>query len=190
MKFRPVALAVAASLAAGAVSVPTFASAQTYGGAAAYDPCTREARQRQTTGAVLGAILGAAAGSGVAAKGAKTEGGVLGAAVGAAVGAKAGQRSAACGTAGQGYGSNGYGYGDGYYGARDYGYREPAYDPYARPDHDHDHDYEGYRRPVSDGPAVDGCRLAESPIYLPDGRTEKRYVRVCPDENGRYRVVD
>ncbi|NEX95076.1 hypothetical protein G3573_20050, partial [Caulobacter sp. 17J65-9] len=95
MKFRPVVLAVAASLAVGAVSVPTFAAAQTYGGQAYgdanYDPCIREARQRQTSGAVLGAILGAAAGSGVAAKGAKTEGGALGAAVGAMVGAKAGQ---------------------------------------------------------------------------------------------------
>ncbi|NEX93936.1 hypothetical protein G3573_14250, partial [Caulobacter sp. 17J65-9] len=124
---------------------------------------------------------------------AKTEGGALGAAVGAMVGAKAGQRSAACGTAGQGYGSNGYAnngfYGNDSYGGRDYGYREPAYDPYAH----RDRDYDDYRRPVSDvppPPPVDGCRLAESPIYLPDGRTEMRYVRVCPDQNGRYRVVD
>ncbi|HQP19667.1 MAG TPA: hypothetical protein PLG07_05060, partial [Phenylobacterium sp.] len=32
--------------------------------------------------------------------------------------------------------------------------------------------------------------LAESPIYLPDGRVQKRFVRVCPDSNGRYQVVD
>ncbi len=32
--------------------------------------------------------------------------------------------------------------------------------------------------------AADGCTLAESPIYLPDGRTQKRFVRVCPDTNG------
>jgi hypothetical protein len=36
----------------------------------------------------------------------------------------------------------------------------------------------------------DGCTLAESPVYLPDGRIDRRYVRVCPDRHGRYRVVD
>ena len=36
----------------------------------------------------------------------------------------------------------------------------------------------------------DGCRLAESRIRLPDGRSETRYVRTCPDQSGRYRVVD
>jgi hypothetical protein len=25
---------------------------------------------------------------------------------------------------------------------------------------------------------------------MPDGRTEKRYVRVCADASGRYHVVD
>ena len=38
--------------------------------------------------------------------------------------------------------------------------------------------------------ATDGCTLAESPIYLPDGRTQKRFVRVCPDANGNFQVVD
>jgi hypothetical protein len=37
---------------------------------------------------------------------------------------------------------------------------------------------------------VNGCTLAESPIYLPDGRVQKRFVRVCPDGNGKYQVVD
>jgi hypothetical protein len=37
---------------------------------------------------------------------------------------------------------------------------------------------------------ANGCTLAESPIYLPDGRTQKRFVRVCPDSSGRYQVVD
>ena len=36
----------------------------------------------------------------------------------------------------------------------------------------------------------DGCSLAESPIHMPDGRTQMRYVRVCMDDNGRYQVVD
>ena len=39
-------------------------------------------------------------------------------------------------------------------------------------------------------PAADGCTLAESPIYLPDGRVQKRFVRVCMDSTGRYQVVD
>ena len=36
----------------------------------------------------------------------------------------------------------------------------------------------------------DGCALAESPVYMPDGSVERRFVRVCPDYRGRYRVVD
>jgi hypothetical protein len=44
---------------------------------------------------------------------------------------------------------------------------------------------------VTDSKAdANGCTLAESPIYLPDGRTQKRFVRVCPDASGRYQVVD
>ena len=36
----------------------------------------------------------------------------------------------------------------------------------------------------------DGCQMSESRIRLPDGREDVRYVRVCPDGQGRYRVVD
>jgi hypothetical protein len=32
--------------------------------------------------------------------------------------------------------------------------------------------------------------MAESPIYMPDGRTQTRMVRVCQDSRGRYQVVD
>jgi hypothetical protein len=45
-------------------------------------------------------------------------------------------------------------------------------------------------RPVADAPSADNCTLAESPIYLPDGRVQKRFVRVCRDAQGRYQVVD
>jgi len=38
-------------------------------------------------------------------------------------------------------------------------------------------------------PAED-CTLAESPIYMPDGRTQTRFVRVCRDAAGKYAVVD
>jgi hypothetical protein len=36
------------------------------------------------------------------------------------------------------------------------------------------------------------CRLAPAPVdFDRDGREEEfRYVRVCPDETGRYRFVD
>ena len=37
---------------------------------------------------------------------------------------------------------------------------------------------------------TDQCRLVDSNIRLPDGRVETRYVRACPDGDGRYRVVD
>lgn len=36
--------------------------------------------------------------------------------------------------------------------------------------------------------AAERCRLAPAPTEY-DGRTETRYVRVCPDADGRYRVV-
>ena len=36
----------------------------------------------------------------------------------------------------------------------------------------------------------DDCTLAESPIHMPDGRTQMRFVRVCRDATGKYAVVD
>ena len=50
--------------------------------------------------------------------------------------------------------------------------------------------YDDRSRPVDSYQTSDGCRLAESQIRLPDGRTDTRYVRTCPDQYGRYRVVD
>lgn len=193
---RSISIAVAASMLLGAAAVPTFASAQSrydnYGRYdTRYDPCTREARERQTRGAVLGAVLGAAAGSSVASRGAKTEGGVLGAVLGAAVGANAGRSSAACGTYDNRYGydnsgyNNGYGYSDRPY----YGYDDRRYDrDYGYDDYGYGNDGYGYR-PVS-GTDTDGCRMAESTVRLPDGRTERRLVRTCPDSRGVYRIVD
>jgi hypothetical protein len=45
-------------------------------------------------------------------------------------------------------------------------------------------------RVIEDRMGPDGCTLAESPVYLPDGRVDRRFVRVCPDYRGRYHVVD
>jgi hypothetical protein len=204
----------AATTVAGLALAPTMASAQSYynpgygnyyGGGYNYDPCQRDTTERGTTGGLVGAAIGATVGSNIAAHGVRTEGAVLGGLVGAALGASVGQQSAACSSAPYAapppppapvanypqpyYGS---GYDQPYYGS---GYDQP----YARP-HRHYRDY-GYNDPYDDGgsaygyPASQGsdgdqCTLAESPIYLPDGRTQQRFVRVCRDASGRYQVVD
>jgi len=197
--------AVAGVMALGsALAVPSFAAAQQSGSYDSrgyyYDPCKRDQTTRSTTGGIIGALAGAAIGSNVAARNARTEGAVLGGLLGAGVGAGVGHSAAACRSQaqrdgyysrGQSYGSNGY-YDRNYY-DRSYYDRDPAYDR----DYDRSayagggyRDYdEGYA--VADRPAdANGCTLAESPIYLPDGRVQKRFVRVCKDSSGRYQVVE
>lgn len=190
-------LGVTAALVCG-VLTPTLASAQAYGSGGAYDrqgyyydPCQRSTTQRGTGGGLAGAGIGAAIGSGVAAKGARTEGAVLGGLLGAVIGANVGKHSAACAP------------------GRvppppppPVAYNEPPPPPPpsyedARRDAEHDSYYErtyerheGYRVDNRAQADVNGCTLAESPIYLPDGRVQKRFVRVCPDANGKYQVVD
>ena len=192
---RGVAGLTAMTLAAGLAAAPTLASAQTYGGSPApsydggyrYDGCQRERTNRGTGGALVGGGIGALAGSNVAARGNRTEGAILGGILGAIVGAKVGQTAAACqpGSYQQGYAPQPSR--DGYYGYDgDQGYRQGSYDP-AYGDDGYDG---GYAQPVADAPAADNCTLAESPIYLPDGRVQKRFVRVCRDAQGRYQVVD
>ncbi|MEH6663280.1 MAG: hypothetical protein V7678_00385 [Brevundimonas sp.] len=156
-------------------------------GQAYYDQCLRDRRQRQVAGGVVGALVGLAAGRGVASRRVRSEGGAMGAILGAAVGAGVGGSTAACqsGQSGQPYSPSygapaGYGYDNSRYDDRydrDYGYpdRDPGY---------------GYGQPVRDYDNTDQCRLVESNIRLPDGRVENRYVRACPDGDGRYRVVD
>ena len=213
MMFKTV-LGVAASAAclAGAMA-PSFASAQAYGaygnsGAYSsssggngydnsgyyYDPCQRSTTQRGTGGGLAGAGIGAVIGSGVAAKGARTEGAVLGGLLGAVAGSAIGRNSAAC--------SPGAtppppppppAYNQG-------AYNQPYSDPNYRDSRDDDrrdgYSYESERSyTVTQGQGqartdANGCTLAESPIYLPDGRVQKRFVRVCPDAQGRYQVVD
>lgn len=206
----------AAALAAAAMALPASAQVYNYGtgqpvqdygysdngyqqNSAYYDQCMRETRERQVAGGLIGAAVGALTGRGVASRNARTEGGVVGAVLGAAVGANAAGSTAAC-QPGRDYGyDNGYGYpssygGYGYddrYERRDYGYDRGGYDgddyyrdyPQSAPDYDNRAGGYGYRN-------NDGCELSESRIRLPDGREETRYVRACPDEYGRYRVVD
>ena len=179
------------ALSAGA-TVPTFAAAQSYGGSY-YDPCRRDSTNRGTVGALLGGALGAAIGANAAARNARTEGALLGGALGAVGGAAVGKNSAACNGGYRGPQSS---YNNGYYGDRygdryDNGYYAGSYDrddrDYAGP---YAYDRRGNRYSVAERPGADGCTLAESPIYLPDGRVQKRFVRVCQDGNGNYQVVD
>lgn len=199
------ASAVAALAVAGSLVAPGVVSAQTYGygyppaynsyGAQGryYDPCVGDQRNRATTGGVLGATIGAVAGSQLAARGRRTEGSVLGGVLGAAIGAGVGNSSANCDSR---YRSSDYSqpYG-GTYVPPAYGYDNRGYD--RRYDDGYGRDYreydQGYTQPAPDYRYQnnnDDCRLAESVIRLPDGRSETRYVRTCPDQNGRYRVVD
>lgn len=205
-------LGVTAALVCG-VLTPTLASAQAYGspsyGSSSYggaydsqgyyyDPCQRSTTQRGTGGGLAGAGIGAAIGSGIAANGARTEGAVLGGLLGAVIGSSIGKNSAAC-RSGQtpppppppsAYNGS---YDDPSYRSSSYG----SYDN-ARRDASRDSYYErsyerqeGYRVDNRSSQAdVNGCTLAESPINMPDGRVQKRFVRVCPDANGKYQVVD
>jgi hypothetical protein len=183
---------------AAALLVPAAASAQAYPYQGSgygysngyYDPCARDTSSRSTIGGLTGAAIGAAVGSGMAAKGVRTEGSVLGGLVGAVIGAKVGNDSAACTSAPQPYQAAppvAYEYHGPNY---DYGYgTAPA--ERVEPGRDYDYGEQPYGHTVSSLPNdADGCQLAESPIYLPDGQVQKRFVRVCRDQSGRYQVVD
>jgi hypothetical protein len=198
-------LALAAVTGVMALSAGATAQAQPYGGPSNsyYDPCRRDSNNRGIIGALLGAGIGATVGSQLAARGHRTDGSVLGGALGAFGGAAVGSNSAAC--------RSGQSYRDAppppsAYNDR-YGYvPPPEVHEYGRDDYAeriergrYDNDDEGYARGprgehfriVQDNRVgADGCTLAESPIHMPDGRTQMRFVRVCQDDNGRYQVVD
>ena len=117
-----------------------------------------------TAGAILGALAGAALGSNVAARGVRTEGAVLGGVVGAGIGGAVGNAHDRylCDSRGPYYSYNAtipY--------REDRSYRSGRYD------------YAYYERRR--------CRLAPAPIDR-YGR-DYRYVRVCPDDEGRYRIT-
>jgi hypothetical protein len=196
---KGVAAVVAGAVALGAVGVA--AQAQPYGqygyygnqSGPGYDPCQREANGRGITGALVGGGMGAVIGSQVSANHHRTDGSLVGGLLGALVGAGVGKSSAACNQAPppppppgpppaayNSYGDDGYDHGD-----RPHRY-EGRYD-----DNGWAYGRHGERFRIAQGRAgADGCTLAESPIYLPDGRVQKRFVRVCMDSDGRYQVVD
>lgn len=130
-------------------------------------PCEQRRDSNQVAGGLIGALAGAALGSNVAAANARTEGAVLGGLVGAAIGANIGRETAQCDN-------------DGYY---------FTYDQ-TRPYRDGYYDNRGRWRRGSRQSYYEGrrCRLAPAPATW-GGRTEYRYVRVCPDREGRYRIT-
>ena len=163
-----------------------------------YDACKREQTNRGTLGAVLGGGAGAVIGSNVAASNARTEGALLGGLLGAIAGGVVGNKSAACtsnpsqvatytpepvATAPAPRADHGYYDRDAYASGAD-ATSQARDDAWST-------DRRGERYRVTERPlGPDGCTLAESPIYMPDGRTQTRFVRVCRDASGRYAVVD
>jgi hypothetical protein len=203
---------VAATVGLLALGAAAAASAQPGPAYNNYDPCQRDANGRGVAGALIGGAGGAVIGSQLAAGGHRTDGSLLGGAIGAIAGAVIGHKTAACTDAPpppQGYAPGpsadagppppppqGFepgpppppppGYNGAYYApppppAGYYAPREAVF-VYGR---------HGVRSRVVDEPiGPDGCTVAESPIYFPDGRVDRRFVHVCPDYRGRYRVVD
>ena len=154
-----------------------------------YDPCKRETNQRGTAGGIMGGLAGAAIGSNVAARNARTEGALLGGLLGVIAGSVVGNKTAACtsGTANTSSAPLPPRANAPYYGRDAYADAAAAQardDAYARDDRS-----DRYRAPERTAQS-DDCTLAESPIHMPDGRTQMRFVRVCRDVNGKYAVVD
>jgi Glycine zipper 2TM domain len=194
--FAKGALAVAVGLVA--LGAAAAASAQEYGpGYSNYDPCRRDANNRGITGALVGGAGGAVLGSQLSARGHRTDGSLLGGVVGAIAGAAVGKNTAACTDAPP----PPYAYRDAppppaYYEPEPQAYGEADYAPPPPPRYVERETVWAYGRHgarfrvIGDRVGPDGCTLAESPVYMPDGRVDHRFVRVCPDYSGRYRVVD
>lgn len=134
--------------------------------ASAYAPqiTCRNDHSAATAGAVIGALAGAALGSNIAAGGHRTGGAILGGVVGAGIGGSVGNAHDRYRCDNQGP----------YYRYSDtVAYRENRDDRSGR------YNYAYYSRMR--------CRLAPAPV---DSYGEDvRYVRVCPDRDGRYRIT-
>ena len=130
-------------------------------------PCHGRSNDNPVAAGIFGALAGAAVGGALSERGSHTEGAVLGAVAGGAIGASVGSGSAQCDSTGYYYSYN-----------QTMRYREPS-------------DYTGrasgqfafshYRR--------NGCRLVAAPVR-DDAGIETRYARVCPDNDGRYRLTE
>ncbi|THD83318.1 MAG: glycine zipper 2TM domain-containing protein [Phenylobacterium sp.] len=142
---------------------PGAPAAPYYGANTAYAGPPIHCDNSSTVGAgVIGALAGAVLGSQLSAPGRHTENAVLGGVVGAGIGAAVGHAhdKYRCDQRGP-Y----FAYNETIPYREDNAYRTPRYAEYNRM----------------------GCRLATAPIDA-DGR-DYRYVRVCPDRDGRYRIM-
>lgn len=139
------------------------APAPYYGANTAYAAPAVSCDNTGTVGAgVIGALAGAVLGSQLSAPGRHTENAVLGGLVGGGVGA-------AVGHAHDRYKCDQRG--------AYFTYQETV--PYSEPTEYHSDRYAEYQRM--------GCRLASAPVD--SNGSDYRYVRVCPDPDGRYRIV-
>ncbi len=137
----------------------------------AYAGPSYRCRDQRAGGAVAGGLLGALAGSvigsNIAGRGERAGGAVLGGVVGGAAGVAIGANAARCD-------DRGY-----YYAFNDtYPYREGEWE-YGHPSGRYDSDWYQEHH----------CRLAVASGSWGD-RDEQRYVRVCPDAEGRYRFTE
>lgn len=195
---KAAAAALAGVIALGACAPALAQPAGSYtaqgGNSYNYDPCRRDANQRGTAGALIGGGMGAVIGSNAAARNARTEGALLGGLLGAIAGGVVGNKTAACTNGPSRYDTaappppppppaagSSYYERDAYANSAAGQAREDAWRDDQRADR-----YRAAEKPAE----PDGCTLAESPIYMPDGRTQTRFVRVCRDANGKYAVVD
>jgi hypothetical protein len=204
---RRTALAACAAIAAGAALMPAAAQAQQYGsaydqrGQYYYDGCRRDTNGRTAVGAILGGLAGMALGNNVTNdrfvdRWGRVHDNDTGAAVGAIAGAIAGgsigRGSTACvpeplpNQYRRGYD---YGYNNGYSYTPDYYSRAPRYDEYYY-DRYQDRGYAPQSSYDDYGYGARGCRMVESRMRMPDGRSETRMVQACPDSRGQYQIVD
>lgn len=140
---------------------PRFADRYGYDASATAVPCNNNTA---VGGGVIGAIAGAVLGSNIAARNARPEGAIVGGVLGAAVGASVGHAHDRykCDRRGPYFAYS-----------ETIPYREGSERFASR------YDYDWYRN--------HRCRLAAAPVDE-DGR-DVRYVRVCPDGDGRYRIT-
>lgn len=194
-KAGAVALASTLALSSVAQAQPsgsyTSAARDGYG----YDPCRREANGRGTAGTLIGGGIGAVIGSNAAARNARTEGALLGGLLGAIAGGVMGHKTAACNSSSTYHSPIGTGASrtDDRYDRRDDDYARNddwRRAPDARDDRDDDDRSAAPAGRFEDPRRNDDCQLAESPVHMPDGSTQTRFVRVCRDASGRYAVVD
>jgi hypothetical protein len=143
MKTAAISSALIAALAAGAVVVPTAASAQRYGD---YNSdCRAQQRSNGTAGAVIGGIAGALLGSSVAPHhGNRAGGAAIGGVAGALAGNAIGRSSGKSNCYNQGY------YESGRYYSYDNRYRAPAPTYYYNGGYDGRYGYNTYYAPRYD----------------------------------------